>query len=942
MMLAALLRRQFGRHRGPTVLLAVFVLIVAGLLTLWPRAILSMHTASLQHGLAQLGPGDRALVGSWAEPRLPERTAAFSPESFQSQLDAYRDQLPPELRDATGDPAWTAAATGVPVVSGLPDRVRSLTLDLTLAPSAAGALEVVDGRLPAEPRRGDDAAPVEVMLPATAAETAQWAIGEERLVPQAPQVFGETGERPPQRPLVLAGTYRPADPGAVLWSLDTALAEPALAFDPDLGWDVDTGALVHPDVLLRPFATANASVTVRQWMPLDASRVHTGNAAALEQQLRGLGAAPMALESDAGRHLIPFTSRAQDAVSEATRITATTQQALALLASGPLGVSLAAAALAVRLVLGRRRTALALVASRGASGPQLRAILALEGLAYGLPAAALGAAAAVVLVPSTVPGTLIGPGQLWLPLAAGLTPAALFCLTHIPTGLRHGDDGDGTGPSARLRAALEGLVVLAAAAAVVLLYQRGASGPTGAGDDAGAAAGLGVDPLLAATPLLLGLALTVVVLRLYPVVLRRWAVRGRASTGLIGFLGPERGLRAPGATVVPLLALVVGVSVLVFSGLLLATVRDGIAETARAEVGADVKYRGTPLDPDQVRALRGIEGVQALAVVSDVGARAVDLPGARRNYRFLAADTRALAEVQAGFPGAIGAERLSRLFPDGTVGGVDDAGTAGAEGASVEDADLATRPVPVLLSDRFDGALSGEGTVRFDRYYPAVLVGTGPQDAGIVPAVDWAMVDVANYNAVRGSQTRPSIVYFRLDPAADRAEVLAAIRDAVPGSSVLATPDGEAARILDQPAVKGLSAGLWAIVGVVALLALLTLVLTALVTGPARNQLVALLRTLGMPATQDPRLVLWELVPPSLAALASGAVGGAALTAVVLPRLDLQGYTRGAGPPALSVDPWLMLGFLGLFAVVLGASLAAALWAARRQQLATVLRIGQE
>ena len=61
-------------------------------------------------------------------------------------------------------------------------------------------------------------------------------------------------------------------------------------------------------------------------------------------------------------------------------------------------------------------------------------------------------------------------------------------------------------------------VLLVTAAAVVLLFRRGLTGGSSSGAEADAGSGAaGVDPLLAAVPLLAALVVCIAVLRLYPI-----------------------------------------------------------------------------------------------------------------------------------------------------------------------------------------------------------------------------------------------------------------------------------------------------------------------------------------------------------------------------------------------------------------------------------------
>src|SRR5690606_14282295 len=91
---------------------------------------------------------------------------------------------------------------------------------------------------------------------------------------------------------------------------------------------------------------------------------------------------------------------------------------LAVLVVGPLGAVAAVMVLAARLVVDRRRSALAVLRARGMTGLQVRALTAVEGLVVSVPAALAGLGAGLL----AWPGAVTVP-QVLLTLAAALAPA---------------------------------------------------------------------------------------------------------------------------------------------------------------------------------------------------------------------------------------------------------------------------------------------------------------------------------------------------------------------------------------------------------------------------------------------------------------------------------------------------------------------------------------
>src|SRR5699024_1786086 len=166
---------------------------------------------------------------------------------------------------------------------------------------------------------------------------------------------------------------------------------------------------------------------------------------------------------------------------------------LSVVAAGPLGVALAVAGLGGRLVVHRRRPALALTLARGASPRQLRRLVAVEGLALGVPAALVGHLAAALLLP--------GPTPWWQWLVTGavaVVPALALAGSLDDASLLQGRT-DLSGRSARRwRWVLEVAVLALAAVATWRLLDRGSRGA--------AATDSGMDRLAAAPPAPLALA----------------------------------------------------------------------------------------------------------------------------------------------------------------------------------------------------------------------------------------------------------------------------------------------------------------------------------------------------------------------------------------------------------------------------------------------------
>jgi putative ABC transport system permease protein len=439
----------------------------------------------------------------------------------------------------------------------------------------------------------------------------------------------------------------------------------------------------------------------------------------------------------------------------------------------------------------------------------------------------------------------------------------------------------------------------------------------GAGDGAPAGGDLqagGVDPLLAAAPLLLALATCVVVLRLYPLPVRALERVFRARRDLVPFLGAARTVRDPAGGVVPALALVVGVAVAMSSGVLYSTVRSGVETIAWGEAGADVRVSGPIIDEDVVAELRGIDGVAEVATVADAGELPLRLGVSGQRVTVLAVDADALAAVQAEVPGA-------RALPV----------ALSSPGERL----------PVVVSDTLDVpagtddvTLVGSSGVPVD-----VLAATGPVPG--LPARTFVLVDGALAAEALDETFHPRTALLSIEDDADPAAVRAAVAEVLPRSAIT-SPDLVSADLLDSPAADGMNSAFVVAIALSGLLCAVAVVMTLMIGAPARDRLVAVLRTLGLERRRTRGLVAWELGPWVLAAVVVGAGLGVAIPALVLATVDLTPFTGGDARPPLTVDPALLGVVVGGFVLVVAAAVAVSTALSRRTNLAAQLRIGEE
>ena len=335
---------------------------------------------------------------------------------------------------------------------------------------------------------------------------------------------------------------------------------------------------------------------------------------------------------------------------------ATAEAALAVAALGPLAVAAGALGLIAILIVRRRRGAIVLARGRGASGGQLLWAQLVEGLLVTVPAALVGLWLATTLVPVRANGAS-SIGAILVALAA----TAILVVTTWPLARRarrqlERDDPTVTKVSPR-RLVFELLVIGLAITGAWLLRERGLTTEGSAGDVRA------FDPFLALAPVLVGVAVGLITIRLYPYPVRAigWlAARGR---GLVAVLGLRTIGRDPTAAYLPLLVLMLTVAIGSFTSVVRVTVDRGQVADSWRQVGADYRIEnsngGTLAPRVDPHAIPGVG-----AVAAGYGAPAVPLildAGRAASTSLLAIEPGAFQSVIADFADRPDAcRRLSR------------------------------------------------------------------------------------------------------------------------------------------------------------------------------------------------------------------------------------------------------------------------------------------
>ncbi|MFI0939023.1 FtsX-like permease family protein [Streptomyces sp. NPDC021020] len=908
---------------GGALALAALVLVTSFLAAALPRAVDRYEDTALRNAVADAAPRDHGV--SLAEDYGTSGTQPgdpLAPASLDAVEKSFRALLHPPLRLLPGG-VVQGVRSGAEAEVPDPELPRTSEhapgADLVAQAGLAQHSRVVAGRLPA-PTPGKPALSLEGAVTEKTAQVLHLKVGQTIHLMK----FGAT-------PLSvrISGILAPRDPRSGFWTMDDDLLAPLVSFPPHAMIDPPK-TYWHFTVLIDGTAAQSipllgTGASLYWHHPLDTARLTAHDVPALRDELASLGNGPLStrLAADTGSSALHAVAGV-GGVLTAFDAGRTAAHPLVLIAAVGVGTTaLAVLLMAAGLAADRRRRETALLRSRGGSLRGIFGRLVGETCAAALPAGALGTALALLLLPTGRYGAALALGALVTAAGVLALPLRATLAVRRPRPAER-EDLVAHRPSRR-RLVLELTVALLVAGAVATLRRRGSAD--------------GSDPYLAAAPVLVAVAAALVLLRVYPLPLRRLARPAARLRGAVTHLGLARAGRAPSGGQLPLVAMLVALTVASFGGSVLAGIAHGRDRAAAAAVGADARVDSLfPLDaalPAKVRKVPGIGDVAAVRVEPHAANQDIPL-----NYELLVVDDpAAYARISrsAGLPdlppdtfgagSAAGAHgplpaavspRIAELLGDRTTPVPTDAG----------DCDI--RPVATLSST--PAATSGEFVVisatQLHAQHPQL--GALPQYGGptmlLAAQAPGQHIDTAALRDA-AAHTGPNAATVLL-----RSEQRAALSD---------TALQHGARTLYLSAVAA-GAGYSA----------LALLLSLMSAAPGRTALLARLRTMGLTRRQSRRLVLLEMLPQVVLAAAGGALVGLAAIPLLRPGIDLGTLAFGSGtgntavvpPPALAVtlraDPWsLAVPSAGLLLLACAVLLVQA-WAGTRRHESTELRAG--
>lgn len=931
----------------PVLLIMLLVLATAFLAASAPRLFARAADAGLRYEVSRATPVERNLqLGRITHIDAAPGEAMSPVEEVESDIE---DTLPASVRGILSGGSTAAESITWRVLDRPAERPGFLTFH------AQGGLEeqirLVEGRLPTgevtqvpapppppasvPPPPGERAGPLfEVALSTTTADELGIGIGERMdLVPDTDDpLIGAFGFPEPAAAEVV-GLYEVVEPNADFWVGDYGLDQPTLV---PVGISV---VLVYATALVSP--DAYPALTELPWPMrytfryfVDPERLDAGMLDQLATDLRRMEGqfASFATTEDPTRTtlqtgLSSLTDRflAEHRTTEAVLVTATI---------GPAAVAFVAIGVLALLAVRRRRTSTLLLRGRGGSATQVLGSYLLEGLLLTAAPAALGAWLAATVIDaratplSPLAAGLVAVGTILVLLGATL-PIAVS-----PLRLAEREEAKPIGASPR-RLAFEALAVGLAIGGVVLLRQRGLAGGSAAG-----ALG-GVDPFLAAVPALVGIAVGLVTVRLYPYPVRLAGLVAGGARGLVPALGLRRAERQAGGGHLPLIVLLLTVAIGTFSSTMLATIDRGQVLASWQAVGAAHRVvSGSPL-PDTFD-LTTVAGVEAVAGVHE-GSASVGI-GGTGEVLLLAVDAGPYEAVTAGtpaetrFPASFGASIDPYCLGESSVPQSEPPecpGTTRAPIPAIVSRAMAREGTkPLRVGDTFQLTIEGRfATFEVVELRDAILGQPAGREFVVVPR-DLVRASLAD-------RTLPTTSVFVRAPASAGA----AIRDRVEVSGASARVISQAdlvSTLRDRPLVEAVAGGFAVALAAALAYAALAVTIAMLMSGTARARETAHLRTLGLNRGQVVALTVLEHGPPVLVAIVAGLALGIGVGWVVLPGLGLAAFTGSASDPRLTVDLGQLAFITAALVVIVATGMALAAWAQGRTDPARAVRSGYE
>jgi len=715
--------------------------------------------------------------------------------------------------------------------------------------------------------------------------------------------------------LVVTAIVRVRDPASAFWNVDSTAAAPALSRANRGHWVgaafADPGESTTLQTLFGP-----SDMNVTWLIPLFTGNVQASQVQGLAGALNRIMVTPPSMaELTVAATTVTVSSPLTSALAAFQDTQAAVETVLLVLFVSLIVTGAAVIGLAARMVAVRRADELTVMRARGGSLRQVAALMLRAAAAVSGPAVLAGAALAFAAESRDASSTLgwVLTGLVLVTALAG-PPLAAMWRHRRPSPASNPARVTTTGTTGFRRVAprrwmAEATACAAAVAGLVVLHGQGLP-----------AAGR-PDLLLAAAPVLVAIPVVVVALRLYPIAVRGLLRLSARTAGATGFVALARASRTSLTGVLPVFALVLGLSLAAFAGMVRDAVTRGETAASWQATGADVVIdTGTQTAPGFVtrpvtaaaqHAITAVPGVQRSARVWKTSWIA---PGGQE-LAVLAVDPSQYAALVASTP--FPRFPAAAIAPTGTVparGTVPVLASPAAavilgSGSTTLSAPSGIGPINVRVAGRLSGTPAQTGSSAWIVMPMLRLPGPSGQPAPQLLLLTGSGIDEARLSAVAARVLPATNITFR--------------------SAVLATLAG-------APLQHSADLTMLLTILTAAALGLGTLVIGLALGSAERELTLARLTTMGH--EKPLRLLVTEAMPAVLAAAAAGLICALALPPLIGPALDLGVFT-GTGTPVPLRPDWLALGLpVAAIVAIAAAALAAETAAMRRRGVTGLLR----
>jgi putative ABC transport system permease protein len=447
------------------------------------------------------------------------------------------------------------------------------------------------------------------------------------------------------------------------------------------------------------------------------------------------------------------------------------------------------------------------------------------------------------------------------------------------------------------------LTLIAAAIAGIVVFRQQGLQP-----------GAGVDFYTSTAPVLVAIPAVIIVLRVYPLILRGLLKGAARRRGATGFLGLARAARTALTPAVPAFALVLAITVAAFTGMVRDAVTHGEVRASWQTAGADVAISDVAaagsIPAAAQRALAAVPGVEHAATVADWQMDAPD----GSPLTALAVDPAAYAALVASEPG----------WPAVKSGLLDGNGVLVSPQALK---DLDGSGTPVLTQDN--------GVAPLRVRVTGILSGTPALPAG------GAFVVMSDALASRQPAT-PNLMLLN-GPGIDTARATALVSEMVPAAGTVIRSE-ILGSLTGAPVQRG-AFGLFLLALVVtAGLGLVVMLLQLAIGAADREAALARLATMGLGQGQRARLVLLEVLPAVLAAAVAAVACALVLPRIVAPAINLSvftGTTAAGSAVRVPLTPDAASFLLPIAGLVLVAAVTLGIEIRARRDVVATLRGGE-